>query len=206
MGLVKTHTGDVMDSAEETRCALRAARTNLILSILGARVLLGVGLAIYLARGIVRPLSDAMSVAAAIRDGKLDNSIDDGGQDETGKLLDSLDVDAELRCVARDREGRGFARPDRRDRPCAGSHRIRHERHRARREREFRARHGLHARRGHRQAPQPVRREPRSRAAPNTARSGKSSTVASRTSTVTSASPRAVAKSGSRRLTTRSRT
>ena len=43
-------------------------------------------------------------------------------------------------------------------------------------------------------------------AAPNTARSGRSSTAASPDIGSTSASPRAVAKSGSRRLTTRSRT
>ena len=72
MGLVETHTGDVMDSAEETRARYASAK-KLIYGVLGGALLLGLGLAIYLARGIVRPLSDAMSVAAAIRDGKLDN-------------------------------------------------------------------------------------------------------------------------------------
>ena len=91
MGLVETHTGDVMDSAEETR-ARYASATKLIYAILGAALLLGVGLAIYLARGIVRPLNEAMSVAAAIRDGQLNNTIETGGQDETGSLLDSLDA------------------------------------------------------------------------------------------------------------------
>jgi methyl-accepting chemotaxis protein len=91
MGLVETHTGDVMDSAEETRARYASAK-QLIYGILGGALLLGVGLAIYLARGIVRPLNDAMSVAAAIRDGKLNNVIDSSAGDETGKLLGSLDV------------------------------------------------------------------------------------------------------------------
>jgi len=90
-GLVQTHTGDVMGSAEETR-ARYASATKLIYGILGGALLLGVGLAIYLARGIVRPLTDAMSVAAAIRDGQLNNAIDTRGEDETGKLLESLDA------------------------------------------------------------------------------------------------------------------
>src|SRR5882672_2230038 len=89
--LVQIHTGDVMDSAEETRARFASAE-KLIYGILGVALLLGVGMAIYLARGIVRPLNEAMSVAAAIRDGQLNNSIETGGQDETGKLLDSLDA------------------------------------------------------------------------------------------------------------------
>jgi methyl-accepting chemotaxis protein len=90
-GLVETHTGDVMDSAEETRARYASAK-KLIYSVLGGALLLGLGLAMYLARGIVRPLNEAMSVAAAIREGKLNNSIETGGQDETGQLLDSLDA------------------------------------------------------------------------------------------------------------------
>jgi methyl-accepting chemotaxis protein len=90
-GLVKVHTSDVMDSAEETRTRYTRAK-ELIYGILGGALLLGLGLAIYLARGIVRPLSEAMSVAAAIREGKLNNVIDTSGEDETGKLLGSLDA------------------------------------------------------------------------------------------------------------------
>ena len=89
-GLVETHTGDVMGSAAETRTRYAGAR-KLIYGILGGALLLGLGLAVYLARDIVRPLNEAMLVAEAIREGKLDNSIDTGGLDETGKLLDSLD-------------------------------------------------------------------------------------------------------------------
>jgi len=91
MGLVETHTGDVMDSAEETR-ARYATATKLIYGILGGALLLGVGLAMFLARGIVRPLSNAVEVAEAIRDGRLNNAIETGGEDETGQLLNTLDV------------------------------------------------------------------------------------------------------------------
>jgi methyl-accepting chemotaxis protein len=54
--------------------------------------LAGIALAVLLARGIVRPLRSAMNVAEAIGQGKLDNQIDTGATDETGRLLDSLDV------------------------------------------------------------------------------------------------------------------
>jgi len=91
MSLVDTHTTDVMDSAEETRARYASAKM-LIYGLLGGALLLGVGLAIYLARSIVRPLNAAISVAAAIRDGKLNNVIDASAEDETGKLLGSLEV------------------------------------------------------------------------------------------------------------------
>ena len=91
MGLVETHTGDVMGSAEETR-ARYASATKLIYAVLAGALLLGLALAVTLARGIARPLGNAVQVAEAIRDGKLNNSIETGGQDETGQLLDSLDA------------------------------------------------------------------------------------------------------------------
>jgi len=91
MGLVESHTGDVMDSAEESR-ARYASATKLIYGVLSGALLLGLGLAIFLARSIVRPLGNAVSVAEAIRDGKLNNTIDTGAKDETGQLLGSLDV------------------------------------------------------------------------------------------------------------------
>jgi methyl-accepting chemotaxis protein len=90
-GLVETHTADVMDSATETRARYATAK-ELIYGLLGGALLLGLSLAYYLARGIVRPLNEAMSVAEAIRDGKLNNVIDTSAEDETGKLLGSLDI------------------------------------------------------------------------------------------------------------------
>jgi methyl-accepting chemotaxis protein len=88
--LVKVHTADVTATAEETR-ARYARSSRLIDAIMGAALAFGLFVAIYLARGIVRPLEAAMSVAEAIRGGRLDNRIDTSGEDETGRLLASLD-------------------------------------------------------------------------------------------------------------------
>src|SRR5689334_15461670 len=91
VNLVKVHTADVMLSAEETRTRYASA-VKLIYAILGGALALGLVIAIFLARGIVRPLTDAMAIAEAIGQGKLKNVIDTSGQDETGKLLFSLDA------------------------------------------------------------------------------------------------------------------
>ena len=90
VALVKVHTADVMGSAEETR---RRYTTSIefIYGLLGGALAVGLLIAIFLARGIVRPLNAAMSVAEAIREGRLDNTIDASGEDETGRLLASLD-------------------------------------------------------------------------------------------------------------------
>jgi PAS domain S-box-containing protein len=98
--LVKVHTADVMESAEETR-ARYSASIKFIYGILGGALALGLFIAIYLARGIVRPLGAAMSVAEAIRDGKLNNAIDTAGKDETGRLLSTLD-DMQAALIKRD--------------------------------------------------------------------------------------------------------
>jgi len=89
--LVKVHTADVMLSADETRSRYINS-TRLIYAILAGALALGFALAVFLARSIVRPLNEAMSVAEAIREGKLDNRIETAGEDETGRLLASLDV------------------------------------------------------------------------------------------------------------------
>ena len=91
LGLVETHTGDVMGSAEETRVRYASA-TKLIYTVLGGALVLGLVLAVFMARGIARPLSNAVHVAEAIRDGKLNNDIETDGKDETGQLLGSLDA------------------------------------------------------------------------------------------------------------------
>jgi methyl-accepting chemotaxis protein len=72
--------------------AAAAHARQLIGIVVGVALLAGIALAVLLARGIVRPLRSAMNVAEAIGQGKLDNQIDTGATDETGRLLDSLDV------------------------------------------------------------------------------------------------------------------
>ena len=57
------------------QCGVPTSR-SVILAILGAAVMLGIAFAILLARSIVRPLRNAMSVAEAIGEGKLDNPIE----------------------------------------------------------------------------------------------------------------------------------
>ena len=73
---LKTVQQEAFDKvSKEASAAYRTSR-NVILAIIGAAVIFGIGLAILLARSIVRPLRDAVSVAESIRDGNLDNSID----------------------------------------------------------------------------------------------------------------------------------
>jgi methyl-accepting chemotaxis protein len=80
------------DSAfEKSTSEADGARKLIAITVLVA-LLAGIALAVLLARGITRPLRGAMSVAEAIGNGKLDNQIDTGAKDETGRLLDSLDV------------------------------------------------------------------------------------------------------------------
>ena len=79
------------NASEESSAAYRSSR-SVILSIIGGAVIFGIVLAMLLARSIVRPLSNAVSIAESIKDGRLDNSIDVSGSDETAKLLGTLDV------------------------------------------------------------------------------------------------------------------
>jgi methyl-accepting chemotaxis protein len=87
--LVKVHESDFARTAEETRAEYTAARSSIFAMLAGA-LLLGVVFAILLARGIVNPLRNAVDVAEAVRQGRLDNVIDTTGEDETGQLLNSL--------------------------------------------------------------------------------------------------------------------
>ena len=88
--LVKHHEADFEGSTERAREEYSAGRRE-ILVLLALALALGVSSAIFLARGIVKPLSEAMNVAERIRDGKLDNAIDATAEDETGRLLGTLD-------------------------------------------------------------------------------------------------------------------
>jgi methyl-accepting chemotaxis protein len=89
--LAKHHETEFEASSQLAQTAY--ARGRLEICVLLA-VALGLGLyaAVLLARGIVGPLGDAMNVAERIRDGKLDNVIDTGAEDETGRLLGTLEA------------------------------------------------------------------------------------------------------------------
>jgi methyl-accepting chemotaxis protein len=103
LGKLKAMQEEIFDKASiESAAAYRTSR-SVILSIIGAAVMFGIGLAILLARSIVRPLRRAVSVAESIRDGNLRNSIETSGSDETSKLLGSLDV---MQSALRERDER----------------------------------------------------------------------------------------------------
>ena len=88
--LVKYHEANFGSTHTRAQSSYTQAR-NLIYVMLGVSLLLGILSAVLLARGIVVPLQRAVAVAHAIREGKLNNAIEVGGQDETGRLLESLD-------------------------------------------------------------------------------------------------------------------
>jgi len=76
-------------SAAESHATVAGARRTIFSAAIAALVF-GIALAFMLARSIVKPLRKAVRVADAIREGRLDNSIDAHGRDETGQLLDAL--------------------------------------------------------------------------------------------------------------------
>jgi methyl-accepting chemotaxis protein len=88
--LVKHHEADFDGNTRLAKEEYISGRAQ-ILGIMGVALLLGLFSAIYLARGIVRPLSEAMHVAERIREGRLDNVIEPEGEDETGRLLGTLE-------------------------------------------------------------------------------------------------------------------
>ena len=205
VALVKVHTADVMGSAAETRIE-HAQSVKWIYGLLAGALAVGIFIAIFLARGIVRPLNAAMSVAEAIREGRLNNTIDTSGEDETGRLLATLDKmqTALIERDEKDADSRGQIAAINR---AAGGHRVRAGRHGARGQRQLRdASPAMTRERSRRQAPQHVRRVRVRRGARIPRILGASSSAAKPSSATSSASPRADVKSGCRRPTTRSPT
>ena len=76
---------------------------NTIVSASVAALIVGILLAITLARGITRPLRNAVAIAKAVKAGQLDNQIDVSGEDETSELLSSLDA---MQIALRERDER----------------------------------------------------------------------------------------------------
>jgi len=100
VALVKVHTADVMESATETN-ARYATSCKFIFGVLGVALLVGLTTAVVLARSIVNPLRNAVDIADAVKQGRLDNRIDVEGNDETSQLLSSLN-DMQVALKARD--------------------------------------------------------------------------------------------------------
>ena len=84
----------------ESHAAYAGARRTILVVGVGALVI-GLLLAVVLTRGIVRPLRNAVEIADAVKQGRLDNTIDIEGEDETGQLLSSL-ADMQTALRARD--------------------------------------------------------------------------------------------------------
>ncbi|SFI76589.1 MULTISPECIES: methyl-accepting chemotaxis protein [unclassified Pseudomonas] len=61
-----------------------------IIAVLAASLLIGLGLAIFIARIISRPLRQAASAAEQLAEGNLNAHIEPGGKDETGMVLNAM--------------------------------------------------------------------------------------------------------------------
>jgi methyl-accepting chemotaxis protein len=75
---------------EASRAQIETAR-NLTIAVGAGAVLLGIALAVLLARDILTALTEAVSVASTIAGGDLTNSRKSDRSDELGRLLNSLD-------------------------------------------------------------------------------------------------------------------
>ncbi|WP_300154636.1 methyl-accepting chemotaxis protein [Solidesulfovibrio sp.] len=75
--------------SEETTRIYETSRT-LVIGVAAASVLLGLGLGLLIARGISRPLGDAVAFADALAVGDLGKSLDVARKDEVGMLAESL--------------------------------------------------------------------------------------------------------------------
>ena len=89
--LAKHHEGEFDESTKDAQAEFENGRIA-IFTLLGAALALGIFMAVFLARGISAPLNEAMQVAERIREGKLDNVIDGSAEDETGRLLNTLEA------------------------------------------------------------------------------------------------------------------
>ena len=88
--LMKRQEEQFVQAGAEGQAAYDAGR-NALITANTAALIIGILLAITLSRSIVRPLRQAVDVAGAVTQGKLDNVIETGAEDETGQLLASLD-------------------------------------------------------------------------------------------------------------------
>jgi len=76
----------VAEASAESSTTLVNARNSMLLLVVLALVA-GAGLAFWITRNLVRHVGEALKLARAIGDGKLDNVIDSSGKSETGQLL-----------------------------------------------------------------------------------------------------------------------
>ncbi|MDP9530579.1 methyl-accepting chemotaxis protein [Pseudomonas protegens] len=77
-------------SAAEKGSALYASSRLSIIVALAAAVLIGLGLALFIARVISRPLKQAATAAEHLAEGNLNAQIDPGAKDEAGMVLNAM--------------------------------------------------------------------------------------------------------------------
>jgi methyl-accepting chemotaxis protein len=96
-GLVESNKRRVHTSFSEQLAVIGAARSTMItLGVLA--VVSGIAFAWWITRSLTSPLAAALGVARRIAAGRLDRSIEVGGKDEVGQLMQALaDMQSELR-------------------------------------------------------------------------------------------------------------
>ncbi len=78
-------------SVEESHAAVAAARTGIYLG-LGLVVLLAIVIAVYIVRGITRPLSVAVAIVGKVAEGELPDAVSVHSTDELGQMLVALNT------------------------------------------------------------------------------------------------------------------
>ncbi|BDB19221.1 methyl-accepting chemotaxis protein [Pseudomonas sp. CYM-20-01] len=97
LGIIASNNDQADDLRSESDALIQSSKLTMIAGMVIAFVL-AMGLGVVITRLITRPLSYAVSAAERIAVGDLTQRIDAGSQDETGKLLSSLDeMQASLR-------------------------------------------------------------------------------------------------------------
>ncbi|HJW27520.1 MAG TPA: methyl-accepting chemotaxis protein [Rhodocyclaceae bacterium] len=85
-----SYQGDLMtQAAKEATAAYETART-VTLILAGTALFIAVAVAVWLTRGITRPLNQAVKVANQLAEGDLTVHIEVASQDETGQLLQAM--------------------------------------------------------------------------------------------------------------------
>ncbi|OLO05071.1 methyl-accepting chemotaxis protein [Salinicola socius] len=87
--LIERNSAQAAEAFEGAATEYRWART-LVIAIMIGSLILGIGVALWLIRGIMTPLGKAQVLANAMAEGKLDNTIDITCKDEFGVMLRSL--------------------------------------------------------------------------------------------------------------------
>ncbi|HZX30208.1 MAG TPA: methyl-accepting chemotaxis protein [Rhodocyclaceae bacterium] len=90
VGELVSYQGELMSKASKEAAQAYEAARNLAIGISAAAVLIAVAIAIWLTRGITRPLNEAVKVANQLADGDLTAHIDVSSKDETGQLLSAM--------------------------------------------------------------------------------------------------------------------